>query len=302
MRTTEEIKEMVLSYVKNDPLYKVLKDTPQEEALFSDAYLEDIIEKTGYPMADIAEWFNSSDGQLRYYLRPFYPYVFEEDGVVSGNTNNVLRLNIRQILRMRMILLLKEEYRVKGLKQLLGLDGDGFITKTSTSQGSKMGPDLEFEEMQDELEKLKQIVTGIMKTGFFRLSEDAATIEIAIDDKGIQERLQLIVEGSDKRIMLVEDLDQIERAKQDLMDKEAELEEKKKVLQRMEEKTKEDSLIVTSKLNEIGLIQTLRLKGLEKWKEENRYGMWAKLTKGDQIEIEKEKFVETFIEEHIKND
>ena len=303
MRTEEEIKEMVLIYVKNDPLYKVLKDTPQEFILFSDDYLKTIIEKTGYPMLDIAEWFNISDGQLRYYLRPFSDYIYEDDGVVSGHTNNVVRLNIRQILRLRMLILLKEEYRMKGLKQLLGLDGEGFLIQTpNTKMGPGVDRDLEFEELQDEVEKLKQIVTGIIKTGFFRLPESGDFSEIVIDEKNIEERMRMIAEGSGKGIMLVEDVDHIERAKQDLIDREKEIEDRKVELNRIEEETAATVAAVTDKITELDLIQSLRLEGLEKWKEDNRYGLWAKITRADQIDIEKENFLKTYIEKHINAD
>ena len=300
MRTDDEIKEMVLQYVKKDTLYNVLKDTPREEILFSDTYLKDIVEKIGYPMTDIADWFNTSDGQLRYYLRPFYSYIFEEDGVISGNTSNVLRLNIRQILRLRMLILLKEEYRVKGLKQLLGLDGEGYIVQHQNSKERNIDPDF-LEEMEEQLDQLTSVVTGIMKTGLFRLTDGpGGEQQVVLDNQRILQQMQLLVDGPDKKLMLVEDVNHIKEAQESLEAFETNLNKRREELDLMKEKTDANVAAASAKLNEIEEIQLLRIEALEEWKNTKKYGVWAKITKSDQIELERELFVKAYIEKHLK--
>ncbi|MFF5996042.1 hypothetical protein AAGS61_15015 [Lysinibacillus sp. KU-BSD001] len=82
------------------------------------------MKKKLYSTPEVAGWFDITDGQLRYYIKPFEHYIFD-DMTDNPTTATVIRLNLRSILKLRMILLLKDEYRVKGLKRLLGIDENG---------------------------------------------------------------------------------------------------------------------------------------------------------------------------------
>lgn len=285
MRSEEEVREMVLSYIKEDKLYRVIKDTPHEQILFSDEYLKTIVEKRLYPLADIAEWFNTSDGSLRYYLKPFEVYIFQDDGIVSGQTNNVLRLSVQSVLRLRMLNLLRKEYRVKGLKQLLGLDGEGYVTKAAPISSSReVGSfgnedhDEKFEELQDQIETMANMLSGIMKSGLFTVSTEGDKTQIVLN-----EQIQLITQN----------VEQAETLKLELSNKENEL-------KKMEDETREKYLSVSAKLNKLELTQKYRLEALKLWKERNKYGVWAKLTKSDQIELERTQFIDDYVNTRLK--
>lgn len=77
---------------------------------------------------EIASWFDVTDAQLRYYIKPFEEYLFNGQSS-NPTTATLIRLDFPAILKLRMILLLKDEYRVKGLKRLLRINGDGHIIK-----------------------------------------------------------------------------------------------------------------------------------------------------------------------------
>ena len=76
----------------------------------------------------MANWFEVTDAQLRYYIKPFEEYLFNGQAM-NPTTANLIRLDFKAILKLRMILLLKDEYRVKGLKQLLRINKDGHMIK-----------------------------------------------------------------------------------------------------------------------------------------------------------------------------
>ena len=128
MDDIEENQKKIREILEHDPLFEVLEDTPLEEELYSDEYLSEIIEKKYYSTPEIAKWFGINDGQLRYYIKPFHDYLFEP-GENTPTSSTAYRLNFKSILKLRMIILLKDEYRVKGLKRLVGLDGYGYIEK-----------------------------------------------------------------------------------------------------------------------------------------------------------------------------
>ena len=54
--------------------------------------------------------------------------------VDNPTTATVILLNLPSILKLRMILLLKDEYRVKGLNRLLGIEENGYIVKKNNPQ------------------------------------------------------------------------------------------------------------------------------------------------------------------------
>ena len=139
MKETNEMKEKIIDTLQNDPLYAVLRDTPLEETLYTDSYLADIIEKKFYSTLEVASWFNITDAQLRYYIKPFQYYIFD-DMTDNLTTATVIQLNLLAILKLRMILLLKDEYRVKVLKRLLSIDENGYIIKQQPAATTALAP------------------------------------------------------------------------------------------------------------------------------------------------------------------
>lgn len=311
MRNAEEIKALVLEYVADDPLYAIIKDTPQEEILFTDDYLKDIIEKKGYAMLDIAEWFDISDGQLRYYLRPFHDYIFEENGVVTNTTNNVLRLNLRAILKLRMIILLKDEYRVKGLKQELGLDGEGYITKHFQRAASPINnnevarlDDGNYEDLIEQIGFLTKVIEEMLNTGVFKRIQSEDGLKIVQNDDYFDQRLKLIVDSSKEEIE-GSSRKELELKEEKLNERLNEVELLKKDYERrlgdLERAAQSDSDSVATKLDKIEQMDKLRVAALEEWSKNNKYGIWAKLTRSDQIEVEKEQFVKEYISKQLND-
>ena len=150
----ENVKEKIMGILQDDPLYAVLRDTPLEETLYTDSYLADIIEKKFYSTLEVAGWFNITDAQLRYYIKPFEHYIFN-NMADNPTTATVIRLNLPAILRLRMIILLKDEYRVKGLKQLLNIQENGYIVKNQPAATTALAPS---DELANKVEVLSNVL------------------------------------------------------------------------------------------------------------------------------------------------
>ena len=104
MVETNTMKEKIMEILQGDPLYSVICETPLEETLYTAPYLTDIIEKKFYSTPEVAAWFDITDAQLRYYIKPFEPYIFDDMGD-NPTTATIIRLNLPSILKLRMLLL-----------------------------------------------------------------------------------------------------------------------------------------------------------------------------------------------------
>ena len=79
-------------------------------------------------------------------------YTLFDYGLTDNPTTaTVIRLNLPSILRLQMILLLKDEYRVKGLKRLLGIDENGYIVKQPPAATTAIAPPDELANKVDVL-------------------------------------------------------------------------------------------------------------------------------------------------------
>lgn len=76
-----------------------------------------------------------------------------------------------------MILLLKDEYRVKGLKQLLRINKDGHIVKKRTSTTTEVGM---HDNIEYRLNAMSQALEQIMKTGLFKMEHNEETKQMRL--------------------------------------------------------------------------------------------------------------------------
>ncbi len=183
------MKEKIIEIRRNDPLYAVLRDTPLEETLYNDSYLTYIIEKKFYSTPEIANWFDITDAQLRYYIKPFVHYIFD-DMTDNPTTTTIIRLNFPSILKLRMILLLKDEYRVNGLKRLLGINNNGYIVRNQPAATTALAPS---DELVNKVEMLSNVLQQMMQTGLFNMQQDDETgaMHITINKDYLSQNIKL---------------------------------------------------------------------------------------------------------------
>jgi hypothetical protein len=84
----------------------------------------------------------------------------------NPTTATVIRLNLPSILKLRMILLLKDEYRVKGIEE------NGYIVKNQPVATTSLAPP---DELAHKVEVLNNVLQQIMQTGLFNMQQDDET-------------------------------------------------------------------------------------------------------------------------------
>ena len=290
MLETNKMKDKIIEILQDDPLYSVLRDTPLEETLYSDPYLADIIEKKFYSTPEIASWFDITDAQLRYYIKPFEHYIFN-DLTNNPTTATLIRLNLPSILKLRMILLLKDEYRVKGLKRLLGIDENGYIVKNPSAPTTPLAkPD----DLANKVEVLSNVLQQMMQTGLFnmQLDDEKGGMHITINQEYLAQNIKLLSAES------AEQLGEIQERTEKI---EKEQESMKQQLQKIKDRSKEDIAIkIRERQIESNVTNKLRNKALRAFMEQKRWRIFAKLFRSSQFELEKEQFIEAFIKQHLQ--
>ncbi len=277
-----QLKELLL----DDPLYRVISDTPNEEILFSDSYLQEIVDKKYYSTPEVASWFEITDAQLRYYIKPFEHYLFN-NSLDNPTTATTIRLNLTAILKLRMILLLKDEYRVKGLKRLLGMDGEGHIIKQTPS-----ALPVQKDELTTQVEMLSKIMQQMVQTGLFSMqqNEENDEVKMSVNKDFLAQNIQLL--SSDTTQQLTEVQNRTEK-----------LAEENKSLQKQVNEMKGNyvndiAVKIRERHIEQEVIQALRNEALEAFTSK-RKGLFTKVFRPSKIEKEKEQFISSYITSHL---
>ncbi|WP_347722931.1 hypothetical protein [Lysinibacillus capsici] len=286
MLKVNDAKEMVLEIVQDDPLFVALQHTPLEENLYNDGYLAEIDESKHYTIAEVAGWFDITDAMLRYYLKPFEQYIFDN---ASPNTNSNIRLNLPAILRLRMILLLKDEYRVRGIKLLLGIDDNGQLLKhqiTATTMDS--------EDLSHKIDLLGNVLQQMIQTGLFQIlpNEEQGTLQVNINQDFLDKNIQRLSTDS---VLQVEEIQketlELKQENEHLQNQITELQENsvKDIVQKIRDRHIENEIV-----------STLRTEALQQYSQNNKVGFLTKFFKSAQIEMDKEQFVLSYISKHLE--
>lgn len=268
-------------FVKFDPLFEVIKDTTLEEQLFSEEYLDTLEEKRWYSTPEVAEWFGINDGQLRYYIKPFHEYLFTEE---TPSSSTAYRLNIESILKLRMILLLKDEYRVKGLQKLVGLR-EGYVQKKEAKASTS---DIAIRiDLENQVETLSNMMQQILKTGLFEMKQGEDGAEITLHDKYLSDQVKQITGENETAA-------EMQKITEDFA-------KDKKEMQIQFNRARKEDIVIRMKERRIEreVTSELTAEALEKWVGENNHGIFAKLFQADRIEVEKEKSIQAYIQTNL---
>ena len=287
MEQTISIEKNIKETLAHDPLFQVIQDTPTEQHFLAEPYLKELIEKKYYSTPEVASWFNVTDAQLRYYIKPFEEYLFEGQAT-NPTTANVIRLDFKAILKLRMILLLKEEYRVKGLKQLLRINEDGHIVKPIPTQANV--PDTTHDK---RLDTLSEAFAQIMHTGLFQMTQDEETqeVKLILNEDFLSQRIKALpAEPSQEIEQLQSKTAQLEQQNQALAEK----------VEEMLSANKEDIAIrIREKHIEQSVLSRLETEALAQYANEKGRQFFAKLFHSTQREIEKKQYIAAYIDEHF---
>ena len=220
MLKLNDAKETVLGIVQHDPLFVEIQNTPLEEILYNDNYLAHIEESNHYSIAEVAGWFEITDAMLRYYIKPFEQYIFDN---ASNSPNTNIRLNLPAILRLRMILLLKDEHRVRGLKLLLGIDDNGQLFKhqiTATTMGT--------DDLANKVDILGNVLQQMIQTGLFNITpnEEHGSLQVTINQDFLAQNIQLVSSESELHVEEIQKTVELKQENENLQKQISELQER----------------------------------------------------------------------------
>ncbi|MGY4793825.1 DNA primase [Lysinibacillus fusiformis] len=287
MEQTISIEKRIQEVLANDPLFQVIQETPAEQHFLSEPYLAELIEKKYYSTPEVASWFDVTDAQLRYYIKPFEEYLFDGQAT-NPTTATVIRLDFKAILKLRMLLLLKDEYRVKGLKQLLRMNEDGHIIKQVPAQENL--PDT----INDKrLDTLSQALAQIMHTGLFQMEQDEETEEmkLTLNEDFLHQKIKALPSESSQEIEKLQSItEQLEQKNQELAEK----------VEGILLSNKEDIAIkIREKHIEQSVLKRLENEALTQYAAKKGWQLFGKLFRSTQIEIEKKQYIADYIDEHF---
>ncbi|KOS69225.1 hypothetical protein AEA09_12140 [Lysinibacillus contaminans] len=291
MIETHDAKEMIFGIIQHDPLFAVIRDTPLEEVLYRDPYLSDISEKKYYSTAEVSSWFDITERKLRYYIKPFELYIFD-DTKVNSKTTTAIRLNLPAILKLRMILLLKDEHRVNGLKLLLGMDEYGRFIDQQLAATTDIAPS---NELANKVDMLGNVLQQMMQTGLFNLEQEdeSGTLQIALNKDFLTQNM--LVQASESNNQIIEIQKETNKLKY-------ENERLQKQITELKEVNAKDVVIkVRERFIENEIASALRTEALQQFSTQKKSGFFAKYFRSSQIELEKEQFVEDYISKHLTN-
>ena len=289
MIETHNTKELVFEIVQHDPLFAVIQGTPLEEVLYCDSYLNDISENKYYSTSEVSSWFNITERKLRYYIKPFELYIFNE---TKGHlkTTPAIRLNLTSILKLRMILLLKDEYRVNGLKMLLGMDEYGRFINQQLSATTDLAPT---EDLTNKVEVLGNVLQQMMQTGLFNLQQEDenGTLQIAVNQDFLKQNMLLQSAESNSQITEIQ--------KETLKLKYENERLQKQITELREENAKDVVMKVRERFIENEVASALRTEAIQQFSTQNKPSFFTKIFRSSQIELEKEQFVLEYITKHL---
>lgn len=289
MEQTISIEKRIQEVLMNDPLFQVIRETPTEHLFLSEPYLQGLIEKKYYSTPEIASWFDVTDAQLRYYIKPFEEYLF--NGQASNPTTaTLIRLDFPAILKLRMILLLKEEYRVKGLKRLLRINEDGHIIKQVPAASTEIATP---NEVENKLQAMSHALAQIMQTGLFHIDqgEHNEEMKITLNEAFLHQKIKALPSESSQEIEKLQlQTEQLEQQNKELTEK----------VEGILQSNQEDIAIkIREKHIERKVLNRLENEALTQYATTKGRQFFQKLFRSTQIEIEKKQYIAAYIEEHF---
>ena len=197
---------------------------------------------------------------------------------------NLIRLNLPSILKLRMILLLKDEYRVKGLKRLLGIGENGYVVKKQPTPTTELAPP---DELANKVEMLSNVLQQIMQTGLFNIQQDdeTGTMHVTINEDYLAQNIKLLSAQS------TEQMNEIQKRTEKIQ---KEQEGMKQQVKEIEDRSKVDIAIkIRERQIENDVHIKLRKEAIQQFMKQKKSGIFAKLFRSSQLELEKEQFIQS---------
>ncbi|WP_438317985.1 DNA primase [Sporosarcina sp. FA9] len=281
METENERTRRIREVLSEDPLFALLRNTPEKNTFYSETYLEEINEQELYSTTEVARYFDVPIKQIRYYIKPFETYIFASEE--NPSSESVIRLTFTAILKLRMILLLKDEYRVKGLSNLLGINEEKDIKpQTFSSQ----------EELLEKVDRLSNIVNEMVGTGLFEIKQvENEGQELTINLEFIQQQVQACLGDSNAQIEEIKALAHYYSKENESL--------KEQLEEIREQRIKDVAISLRERSLENKIIAHLHAEAVDEFFHQKKFGRLKKMFNSSAIENEKELFIADYIHRYL---
>lgn len=283
-----DMKEALEREFRDDPIYKMCLINKLEDDLFPESILL-MHHETSYGTVEAGKILDRPDSTIRNHFRTgLIEYIAPE------RFGKYYRLDYRCVFRLHMIFLLMEK-RGKSTVDILvelghepavvvarkGVVNKASSTRTPVSYQEEENESSEVQLLRQKVEQLTELVEGIMYTGIFQVIEDEkGHKQIALKD----EFTQKLLEAPDEK-----EVEKLLEENEDL----------KKRIESLEENKNDIAVKIRQNRMESKLKEQLQEEALIKWAESKKAGFLEKLFQSEKVELEKLKFVNQYVEEHI---
>ncbi|MEQ2529203.1 hypothetical protein WMO40_21240 [Bacillaceae bacterium CLA-AA-H227] len=285
-----DMREALEREFRDDPIYKMCLINRLEDDLFPESILS-MHHETSYGTVEAGKILNRPDSTIRNHFRTdLIEYIAPE------RFGKYYRMDFKSVFRLHLIFLLIEKRGKSTVDLLVELGYEPAVVvarkgvlRKSTSSGLVPGgyqeggyeDDTEVQALRHKVDQLSELVEGIMYTGIFQI--------IDVDGKGTkkialkEEFSQRLLEGPN------EDLEKILEENKEL---------KEKILE-LENSNQDIAVKIRKNRLESRVREQLEIEALNKWTETSRASILSKIFQAEKIELEKIKFINQYVEEHI---
>jgi len=187
-----------------------------------------------------------------------------------------------------MILLLKDKHRVKGLKNLLGIDDNGQLPNHQITATTMINDDL-----ANKVDVLGNVLQQIIQTGLFTIlpNEEQGALQVAINQDFLTQKIQLLSAESSSFEEIQKETAELKQENENLQKQIQELHggNVKTIVQKIRERHIENEIV-----------SILRTEALQQFSQERKVGFFMKMFRSSQIEMEKEQFALSYISKNLE--
>ncbi|MYL35491.1 hypothetical protein GLW08_20525 [Pontibacillus yanchengensis] len=205
-----ELRARIPDELEHDPLYKILQDRPDQlEELFREEFLNKIDVNAWYSTTQAGQILAGPDNRpipassLKHYIDNMFEYIMPAE---APNTKYI-RLNYLSLIKLKMIWLLKKEFRLSGLQSEVGILG--FVENKYTEEYSSP-------PSNDTLTEIHQMNQFILQTFFYQ--DDNGQYQLKEDMQKLMNSNLLLTSGDVQESInnLQEQLEQEQEQKMEL--------------------------------------------------------------------------------------
>jgi hypothetical protein len=302
-----ELKEEFFDQLDQDPLFEVIESKGWIDELLTDEFITDLSEQNWFSTVELANIIGVGDGTLRYYVKnPFSDYLAAEN---SPSTKSAYRLNRLAGVKLKMMMMLKKEYKREGLLRLIGLEGYVVQSPQTQSVSREMVNANSMEDLAKKVQNLELVMKSIIETGIFGEEEvENGGKRLVVNQNSLTDPVMKLLGVNDAEGLKTK-MEGIIRENGQLKENQEKMMDDYKKLQHFLNENREnnrDKKDILKKIEhnriEVAVRERLKSEGEMKWEEQNKAGVMAYLFRRKDLAVQKKEFTDKYVAERFETD